>query len=450
MNHRSRGWRPGAIAILGLVAGFGLATVAGAAGMADHARRAQAAGIDVITYRTEVKDVVVIQAWLPAGDAFAGVDNAAIPTLTGMLLDRGTKARDKYAIAQALDNVGAEISVSVGVQSAEVRAKCLKKDLAMVIGLIAEELRSPAFLPEEFARAKQQFIGQLQASLQSPEGRGREAFERAIYPQDHPNHPHSTAEFLSAAQAATLDQVKAFHAKYYGPAHFTMVLVGDVDASTAQDTIAKSFAGWTGGVDFIRRSGAVAAPGYHLITVPLADKPSVSVYIGQSTGLRYEDPDALALRVGTAILGRGFTGRLMSTVRDKEGLTYNIGATVGEDSFTEGAWELDASFAPALLDKGVAAARRELQNWWKNGVTDKELADRKEGIVGSYLVSLSTTAGLANSIMTAIQRGYGLDWLDRYPDAVKALTVDQVNAAISRHLDPAAMVLIEAGSVPAR
>jgi zinc protease len=437
------------VAGLAFMASLVFATGAVAAGMADNARRMQAAGIDVITYKTEVKDVVVIQGWLPAGDAFAGADNAAIPTLTGMLLDRGTKSRDKYAIAQALDNVGAEISVSVGVQSAEVRAKCLKKDLALVIGLIAEELRSPAFLPEEFARAKQQFIGQLQASLQSTEGRGREAFERAIYPQGHPNHPHSTAEFLSAAQSATLDQVKAFHAKHYGPAHFTLVLVGDVDARTAEDTISKSFAGWTGGVDFMRSSGTVAAPGYHLITVPLADKPSVSVYLGQSTGLRYEDPDALALRVGTAILGRGFTGRLMSTVRDKEGLTYNIGATIGEDSFTDGAWELDASFAPALLDKGVAAARRELQNWWKNGVTDKELADRKEGIVGSYLVSLSTTAGLANSIMTAIQRGYGLDWLDRYPDAVNALTLDQVNGAIARHLDPAAMVLVEAGSVAA-
>jgi zinc protease len=436
------------IANLCLLASLGSATGAGAAGMADHANRAQTAGIDVITYKTEVKDVVVIQGWLPAGDAFAAASDAAIPTLTGMLLDRGTKSRDKYAIAQALDNVGAEITISVGVQSAEVRAKCLKKDLALVIGLIAEELRSPAFLPEEFARAKQQFIGQLQASLQSTEGRGREAFERAIYPEGHPNHPHSTAEFLSAAQSATLDQVKAFHAKYYGPAHFTLLLVGDVDASMAQDVIGKSFAGWTGGVDFMRRSGGGTAPGYHLVTVPLADKPSVSVFLGQSTGLRYQDADGLALRVGTAILGRGFTGRLMSTVRDKEGLTYNIGATVGEDSFTDGAWELDASFAPALLDKGVAAARRELQNWWKNGVTDKELGERKQGIVGSYLVSLSTTAGLANSIMTAVQRGYGLDWLDRYPEAVNALTLEQVNGSISRHLDPAGMVLIEAGSVP--
>ncbi len=67
--------------------------------------------------------------------------------------------------------------------------------------------------------------------------------------------------------------------------------------------------------------------------------------------MRYSDPDNLPLRVGTAILGRGFTGRLMSTVRDKEGLTYNIGASMGDDSIVDGVWEVSASFAPALLAK---------------------------------------------------------------------------------------------------
>ena len=74
--------------------------------------------------------------------------------------------------------------------------------------------------------------------------------------------------------------------------------------------------------------------------------------LGQATGLRYRDPDALALRVGTAILGHGFTGRLMGTVRDREGLTYNIGAAVTEDSIADGAWDISASFAPALLEQG--------------------------------------------------------------------------------------------------
>ncbi len=78
----------------------------------------------------------------------------------------------------------------------------------------------------------------------------------------------------------------------------------------------------------------------------------MTVLFGQASGLRYSDPDSLPLRVGTAILGQGFTGRLMSTVRDKEGLTYNIGASMGDDSIVDGVWEVSASFAPALLEQG--------------------------------------------------------------------------------------------------
>jgi zinc protease len=430
-----------------LVSGTAAANLA-EANVADQSHRSQVAGIDLITYHTDVKKVVVIIGSLPAGDAMAEPGNIAIPTLTGMMLDRGTKSLDKFAIAEQLDNVGAEIAFSVGTQSLEIRAKCLTKDLPLVIGLIAAELRTPALQMPEFNKAKQQFIGALEASAQNTEARAQEAFGRAIFPQGHPNRPHAVTEYEAAAKAATLDEIKAFHAKFYGPAHMTLVVVGDVAAAETQAEIGKAFSGWTGGQDYVRPAAPAVLKAAREVSVPLADKPSVSVILGQPTGLRYKDPDALALRVGTAIFGSGFTGRLMGIVRDKEGLTYNIGAGMADDSIVDGRWDISASFAPALLDKGIASTRRELDRWWKDGITDRELAGRKQGLVGGYLVGLSTTAGLANAILTDVQRGYDVSRIEEYPEAVKALTREQVNSAIKNHINPSVMVLVEAGSVP--
>jgi zinc protease len=400
------------------------------ASMAERAQRADTAGIDLITYKTNVQDVVVIVAALPAGDAMAQGGNIAVPTLSGMMLERGTKALDMFAIAEKLDSVGAEVTFEVGTQSLHIRAKCLKKDVPLVIGLIASELRTPALLPAEFNKAKQQFIGGLQASSQNSGARAR--------------------ELVTAAKSASLDEIKAFQAKYYGPAHMTMVAAGDVSDADTRAEVAKAFAGWSGGQDYIRGQTTSAAPtGPRDVTVPLADKPSVTLILGQATGLRYHDPDALPLRIGTAILGRGFTGRLMAAVRDREGLTYGISAVVADDTITDGAWDISASFAPSLLQKGIASTRRELDRWWKDGVTPAELAARKQGIIGDYLVGLSTTAGLADTILVDVQRGYGVSWLDEFSHAVDAVTLSQVNAAIKTHLDPATMVLVEAGSVAA-
>ena len=425
------------------------ASGAGAATMADQSHRSKVNGIDLITYRTNVKDVVIIMGALPAGDAMAESGNAAIPTLSGMMLDRGTKTLDKFAISEKLDNVGAEISFGVGAQSLEIRAKCLRKDLPLIIGLIAAELRTPALQLAEFNKAKQQFIGELEASVQDSGARAAEAFNRAVFPEGHPNHPHTLNEYLAAARTANLDEVRVFQAKYYGPAHMALVVAGDVVDADTQAEIAKAFAGWSGGQDYVRPVKPATATASAEITLPLADKPSVTMILGQASGLRYSDPDSLALRVGTAILGRGFTGRLMGTVRDKEGLTYNIGASMADDTIVDGVWEISASFAPPLLSKGVDSTRRELLKWWKEGVTEQELATRKQGVIGGYLVGLSTTSGLAETILANTQRGYDLSWLDGYPKAVKALTREQVNAAIKAHLNPSAMVLVEAGSVPA-
>jgi zinc protease len=222
-----------------------------------------------------------------------------------------------------------------------------------------------------------------------------------------------------------------------------------VTASDTEAQIGKAFSGWTGGRDYVRPAVPAALAAAREVSVPLADKPSVSVIIGQPTGLRYKDPDSLPLHVGTAILGSGFTGRLMGIVRDREGLTYNIGAAVSEDSIVDGSWDISASFAPALLQKGIASTRRELDRWWNEGVTEQELAARKQGLIGSYLVGLSTTAGLADTILVDVQRGYDVSRVADYPAAVKALTRDEVDNAIKKHLNPSVMVTVEAGSVPA-
>jgi len=420
-----------------------------AANMADQAHRSKINGIDVITYHTNVKDVVIILGVLPAGDAMVESGNIAIPTLSGMMLDRGTKALDKFAIADKLDNVGAEISFAVGVQSLEVRAKCLRKDLPMIIDTIAAELRTPALQVAEFSKAKQQFIGELEASAQNTGARSAEAFNRAVFPPGHPNRPHTLSEYIAAARTANIEEIRSFQAKYYGPAHMTLVVVGDVSDADTESEITKAFSGWSGGQDYVRPAKPASAAAASDVMVPLADKPSVTMLLGQATGLRYIDPDTLALRLGTAILGRGFTGRLMGTVRDKEGLTYNISASVADDSIVDGVWQISASFAPALLSKGVESTRRELVKWWTDGVTDQELAARKQGAIGGYFVGMSTTSGLAETILINTQRGFDPTWLDAYPKAVKALTRDQVNAAIKTHLNPSTMVLVETGSVPA-
>jgi zinc protease len=416
--------------------------------IADNIERTRAGGIDVITLTTGVKEVVTLRGTLPVGNVAAPEANPALARLTGSMLDKGTVQHDKFAIAQQLESVGASVGFSVGNEVLTIAAKCLKKDVPLVINLIAEQLRSPAFSPEEFAKVKKQYVGALQRALDDTDTQAADAFTRAIYPLGHPNRQPPNEELLAAIEATTLDEVKAFHAEYYGPAHLTLILVGDVDSALVQTEVASAFAGWTGGKQPnppTAKGGQVDAPRDQ--TVFMADKTNVSVVWGMATGLRYNDPDTLALRVGTAVLGSGFSGRLMGNVRDKEGLTYGIYAAVTSDTARDGDWRIGANFSPALLEKGIESTKRQLTQWYAEGITAGELERRKSDLIGSYKVGLSTTTGMATNIMNSLLRGYDLTWLDAYPEKIHALQLAEVNGAIKQHLKPENMVLIKAGTV---
>ena len=435
--------RPSLLALCSL-----LAASAAFAGVADNAVRKSVHGIDLVALKTGVKDVVTLKGTLPAGDSRSPDDNVALADLTAGMLDKGTKRHDKFALAQKLGDVGASITFSTNASALNINAKCLRQDLPMVLALVAEQLREPAFSPDEFEKLKKHYAGLMKRQLEDTDFRAATSFVRAVYPVGHPNRDASPEEFLAAVEKTTLDEVKAFHAQYYGPAAMRLVVVGDVEPAAVEAELGQVFAGWTGGSAQPRpaKAGSVDAAREQDVFMP--DKTTVSILWGQATQLRYGDPDALALRVGTAILGSGFTGRLMANVRDKEGLTYGIGSYLAGDTFTDGDWRIQAYFAPDLLDKGIASTKRQLLGWHKDGVTAAELASAKGKFVGSFKLGLATTDGMASTVLNTVNRDLPLSFLDEFGATINGFTVEQVNGVIKKHLDPEKMVLIKAGTIP--
>jgi zinc protease len=117
----------------------------------------------------------------------------------------------------------------------------------------------------------------------------------------------------------------------------------------------------------------------------------------------------------------------MATVRDKEGLTYGIRSAVDAiDDHLDGMWNISATFAPALLEKGVTSTVAQVEKWVKQGITEEELANKKTTITGTYKVNLATSRSLAGSILTNAERGRPTSYLDEYPKLISALTLDQV------------------------
>jgi predicted Zn-dependent peptidase len=171
--------------------------------------------------------------------------------------------------------------------------------------------------------------------------------------------------------------------------------------------------------------------------------------MGHPISVRRDDDEYLPLYVANYILGGNFSARLMATIRDEMGLTYGINSSLsGISTRYDGHWQVGVTLSQENLERGVEATRAEVQRFVDDGVTGDELAAKKTTITGSYTVGLATTKRLARSILTNAERGFDVDYLDRFPQLIEALTLAEINETVQRHFDPSRFHTAMAGTVP--
>ena len=409
--------------------------------------RKKVAGIDVVTAKTGAKDFVSVAASFPISKYFTTGKNEKVPSLVTQMLSRGTTKNDKFVFSQKLEKLGVTFRIYATKNDVVISFKCLKKDIDAVVSLLSEELRYPLFDNKEFELLKEQNINSLKNQLNDPGTQAFIALSQAIYPKDNPNYQEDTNKGIEDLNAVTAEDLKAFHKNYFGPKAMHFVVVGDVDTKVLYNSLNKNFKTWTGGTESevkVIEPSKVAGES-KVIFIP--QKPSAELIIGQYTGVKKADRDYIPFYIGTNILGGGFSARLMQTVRDNDGLTYNISAGLSGQEFVGGFWYTNASFNPSLFQKGEDATMLQIKKWATDGVTAQELADNKSNITGSFKVGLSTTSGLARILLSYLQRGLEPDYVTQFPKEIDAVTLEQVNNSIKKYIDLNKLIIIKAGSL---
>lgn len=404
--------------------------------------------IRVISLKTSVADVVTLTGSFAAGSTLNPESNSLVAAVTASMLDKGTTNRDKLAIATALENIGASINFNGGTHTLNFTARFLKKDMDVVLDLLADQLRNPLFDEAELARLKIQINGGLRQQLDNTNAMAASAMSRILFPKGHPNYTDSVETTMAHLEALTVADLKSFHSTYYGPKSLVIVAVGDVDSRALQAAVQTRFRGWRGGVVIPKGNLRGAAVDAREEVVFMPDKTSTTYRVGIPLGIDSKHPDYLPLFIGSYVLGGNFSARLMSTVRDQEGLTYGISSSLsGTSAFADGLFITQASFSPQLLEKGAESTQRQLAMWIEQGITQEELDAKKATIAGMHQVQLATTSGLAGSLLSYASDGRGVAYIDQYVADINKITLAQVNSAIRKYIRPENLVVVKAGTV---
>ncbi len=158
------------------------------------------------------------------------------------------------------------------------------------------------------------------------------------------------------------------------------------------------------------------------------------------------DPDYPAIVLASYMFGEPITSRISDRIRNREGLSYGANARItvpaeGDSALLSGTVSLNPAVGPKVESSFVD----ELKKVYDKGFTSDEVAAAKKAYLDSRMVGRSTDAALLGLMVSHEQLDRSYKWDADLESKIQALTVEQINAAFRKHIDPSALSIVKAG-----
>ncbi len=401
-------------------------------------------GITLLTRSNFNSPSVFLSGYLASGSMFDSPEKLGLADFTSLCLMRGTQKHNFQEIYDLLESAGASLGFGASVHNTSFGGRALAEDLPMLLRLLSEALRQPVFPPEQVERLRSQLLTSLAIRDQDTGDLADMAFDEILFP----NHPYGRPEegHPETIQTITRNDLADFHRRHYGPNSLVLVIAGAVNAQQAIDQVQGALGDWANPEleqrpDLPAIQGLAKTERRHIV-VP--GKFQTDLVLG-TNGPRRGAPEFMAASLGNSILGQfGMMGRIGDVVREKAGLAYS--ASTSLSAFIDaGAWEVSAGVNPANLQRAIDLIMQELRRFTQEPVTIEELQDSQANYIGQLPLSFESNAGVVNALLKIERFQLGLDYYQRYPGMVEAVTPPMVLETAQKYWRLDRLAIVSAG-----
>lgn len=394
-------------------------------------------------YYVESRDLPIldVQVDFVAGGARSSTGpegKSGVASLTAALLETGTTDLDEERISARLVDLGARLSSGSDLDKASVTLRTLSsaEEKTGALALMRAVLSAPTFPAEAFERERTRTIEALKDAATRPDHIVDERFSAAIYP----GHPYGRMATPESVARIGRDDIVAFHRAHYVAANAVVSILGDVSRQEAE-AIAVQL------TEALPR-GAAVAPLPEVVlprreTIRVAHPATQAhIHVGMPAMKRDASPDYFALLVGNYTLGGGgFVSRLMKEVREKRGYAYSV-YSYFSPQVREGAFQIGLQTKREQAGAALGVVDEVLAKFLAEGPTTEELAAAKKHLIDGQALRIDSNAKLLGYLSLIGFYGLPLDYLDRFPRMVDAVTRNDVRTAFQRHVKPENLVTV--------
>lgn len=377
------------------------------------------------------------------------------------MLPRGTRTRTFQQISEAFDELDSELApppysalALLGpAQGFSLTLETTRGHLKSALSLLSEILQEPSFPAAQLEIVRKETQTALTAALQQPTSLALSALSRRlrVYPPEDPRYAPSLVEQLASLATVQPADLSRLHRELFGAPEVAIALVGDFEPDAVIEQLGSALSGFRAAVPFERipipyQPHAGAEEQLHI-----PDKQGAFVVLGQNLELSQNDPDYAAVQLFQFMLGGHENARLNTRLREQAGIAYSVESLVqcGLND-RSGVFLVFFTAAPANARPGLQLLERELADFLRTGPSPAEFQAAQRTYRQHLEAALADDAVVAGQLAGLHLRDLSLRFAQEHLQRVLALTPAELVAAARRHIDPARLIKVLAGSWPTR
>ena len=378
---------------------------------------------------------------IEGGHLLDDLSKNGVANLMSDVLMEGTATKTPAELEEAIDLLGANITMYTTDESIVIRGNTLKRNLKETMGLVEEILLRPRWDKQEFERIKVSTINGIKRAASDPGLIAQQVYDKVLYGDTHP-FAYPISGTIESVEAIDLQDLQDFYNRNFSPTISKFHFVGDLTQDEALAAV-EGLQKWN--------SKEVSIPQYEIperpqttslyfVDVPNAKQSVINIgYIA----LPRTSEDFFPVEVMNYKLGGSFSGNLNLTLREEKGYTY--GAKSGfSGTKIPGAFTASASVRTNSTGESVEIFRDKIANY-KKGITEEELQFTKNAMIKSNALRLETQGSLLGMLHDISAYGLEPDYIKKEEKIIEEMTTEVHKKLAEKYLDESKMTYLVVG-----
>ena len=390
-------------------------------------------GIRVVLAENPAQMTEDISMYIMGGSIYEPLQKAGLAQFTVNYLSEGTKKYKNFeSFQRKLDELNIQTFGSAGTHTVFFKGNFVPSDLDNMLDIIEQMIFYPTFPKSSENKLKEGILAQIRRAQSSWASEAFLFFNEKFF-KDHP-YGKPGFGYEETVVKLTSDNARNYWHNLLNPENIVIAAAGPIPIDVLTRKLEKIF-------------GKLSSKGKSLSQIPITtmhtqpeeftkdvDRKQYTLIVGYDACDTRNEQDKWALKVASKLLSGtgGLSGWLPIALRGERNLVYVVWASYSGKLFG-GNFYVATQCQPHDFDTVKAIIFRQIDRLKKGDFTDEDIERITNAMAEQYIFSKQRQSALVDDVGLNELYGFGIDYSDKYPERIQAVTKDDVVRVVNKY-----------------